>query len=125
MTALTNYISIERELSDSLYLIEQIKQDGWITPDTILINCVPEYSSRLVQLLNHKLSHLNNDSLFEVVNLLLPPSNGNQVWDAPNVFLTEGSCMVSYNCWNRSLTYIALTARAASHARSEEKKENY
>ncbi len=40
----------------------------------------------------------------------------NQVWDAPNVFVTDGSCMVSTACVNPSLTYMALTARAAEFA---------
>jgi len=40
----------------------------------------------------------------------------NQVWDAPNVFVTDGSCMASTACQNPSLTYMALTARAADHA---------
>jgi len=43
----------------------------------------------------------------------------NQVWDAPNVFVTDGSCMVSAACQNPSLTYMALTARAADHAVNE------
>ena len=40
----------------------------------------------------------------------------NQVWDAPNVFVTDGSCMVSTACQNPSLTYMALTARACNYA---------
>ncbi len=48
----------------------------------------------------------------------------NQVWDAPNVFVTDGSFMVSANCVNPSLTYMAMTARAADHAVSELKKRN-
>lgn len=48
----------------------------------------------------------------------------NQVWDAPNVFVTDGSFMVSANCVNPSLTYMAMTARAADHAVSELKKGN-
>ena len=43
----------------------------------------------------------------------------NQVWDAPNVFVTDGSCMVSAACQNPSLTYMALTARAADFAVNE------
>lgn len=46
----------------------------------------------------------------------------NQVWDAPNVFVTDGSCMTSASCVNPSLTYMALTARAASHAVESLKK---
>ena len=48
----------------------------------------------------------------------------NQVWDAPNVFVTDGSCMVSSACQNPSLTYMALTARAADFAVNELKRRN-
>ena len=40
----------------------------------------------------------------------------NQVWDAPNVFVTDGACMASSANQNPSITYMALTARAASRA---------
>jgi choline dehydrogenase-like flavoprotein len=48
----------------------------------------------------------------------------NQVWDARNVFVTDGSFMVSANCVNPSLTYMAMTARAVDHAVRELKKGN-
>jgi choline dehydrogenase-like flavoprotein len=48
----------------------------------------------------------------------------NQVWDAPNVYVTDGACMTSAACQNPSLTYMALTARAVDHAVSELKKQN-
>ena len=48
----------------------------------------------------------------------------NQVWDAPNVFVTDGAFMTSAACQNPSLTYMAFTARAADHAVSELKKNN-
>ncbi len=48
----------------------------------------------------------------------------NQVWDAPNVYVTDGSFMVSAACVNPSLTYMAFTARAVDHAVSELKKQN-
>jgi choline dehydrogenase-like flavoprotein len=48
----------------------------------------------------------------------------NQVWDAPNVFVTDGSCMTSASCVNPSLTYMALTARAADFAVSELNRRN-
>jgi len=48
----------------------------------------------------------------------------NQVWDAKNVFVTDGAAMASTACQNPSLTYMALTARAADHAVSELKKGN-
>ncbi|PAU74038.1 GMC family oxidoreductase [Halomonas salipaludis] len=48
----------------------------------------------------------------------------NQVWDAPNVFVTDGACMTSSSCVNPSLTYMALTARAVDHAVAELKRGN-
>ena len=48
----------------------------------------------------------------------------NQVWDAPNVFVTDGAAMTSASCVNPSLTYMALTARAADFAVNELKKRN-
>ncbi|TCN59560.1 GMC family oxidoreductase [Flavobacterium circumlabens] len=48
----------------------------------------------------------------------------NQVWGAENVFVTDGSCMTSGSCQNPSLTYMAITARAAHYAVEELKKNN-
>ncbi|MEO6734514.1 MAG: GMC family oxidoreductase [Ferruginibacter sp.] len=48
----------------------------------------------------------------------------NQVWDAKNVFITDGAAMTSSACQNPSLTYMALTARAADFAVNELKKGN-
>ncbi|MFD2258096.1 GMC oxidoreductase [Luteolibacter algae] len=48
----------------------------------------------------------------------------NQVWGAENVFCTDGAAMVSAGCQNPSLTYMALTARAADFAVSEMRKGN-
>jgi choline dehydrogenase-like flavoprotein len=51
-------------------------------------------------------------------------NGNNQVWDAKNVFVTDGACMTSAACQNPSLTYMALTARAADFAVKELKKGN-
>jgi choline dehydrogenase-like flavoprotein len=40
----------------------------------------------------------------------------NSTHDVPNLFVTDGACMASSACQNPSLTYMALTARAADHA---------
>ncbi|HTI61530.1 GMC family oxidoreductase [Mucilaginibacter sp.] len=48
----------------------------------------------------------------------------NQVWDAKNVFVTDGAMMASSACQNPSLTYMAMTARAANFAADELKKGN-
>lgn len=48
----------------------------------------------------------------------------NQMWGAKNVFITDGSCMASSACQNPSLTYMAITARAADYAVKELKRQN-
>jgi choline dehydrogenase-like flavoprotein len=48
----------------------------------------------------------------------------NQVWGAPNVFVSDGACMTSNACQNPSLTYMAMTTRAANYAVEELKKRN-
>lgn len=48
----------------------------------------------------------------------------NQVHACKNVFVTDGACMTSSACQNPSLTYMALTARAANYAAEELKKGN-
>lgn len=39
-----------------------------------------------------------------------------QAHDVPNLFITDGACMPSGGCQNPSITYMALSARAADHA---------
>jgi choline dehydrogenase-like flavoprotein len=51
-------------------------------------------------------------------------NSNNQIWDAKNVFVTDGAFMVSAACQNPSLTYMAMTARAADFAVKELKKGN-
>jgi hypothetical protein len=46
----------------------------------------------------------------------------NQLHHCKNVFVTDGACMTSTSTQNPSLTYMALTARAADHAFSELKR---
>jgi choline dehydrogenase-like flavoprotein len=48
----------------------------------------------------------------------------NQVHACKNVFVTDGAAMTSSSCVNPSITYMALTARAADFAVSESKKGN-
>jgi choline dehydrogenase-like flavoprotein len=51
-------------------------------------------------------------------------NKNNQVWGASNIFVTDGAAMTSASCVNPSLTYMALTARAADFAVNELKKNN-
>ena len=48
----------------------------------------------------------------------------NQFHNCPNVFVTDGACMTSTGSQNPSLTFMAMTARAANYAVDEMKKQN-
>lgn len=47
-----------------------------------------------------------------------------QVWDSPNVFVTDGACWPTSGWQNPTLTEMAITARACDHAVSELKRMN-
>lgn len=51
-------------------------------------------------------------------------NGNNQLHHCPNVFVTDGACMTSTGTQNPTLTYMALTARAAHHAVEQLKKGN-
>lgn len=52
-------------------------------------------------------------------------NGNNQIHAVKNVYVTDGACMTSSGCQNPSLTYMALTARAANHAVDQLKKMNF
>ena len=55
-------------------------------------------------------ARMGNDPKTSVLNAF------NQCHDIPNLFVTDGSCMVSSGNVSTSLTYMALTARACDYA---------
>jgi choline dehydrogenase-like flavoprotein len=63
-------------------------------------------------------ARMGRDSKTSVLN------GNNQVWDCKNVFVSDGACMTSASCVNPSLTYMAMSARAAHIAVEELKKGN-
>jgi len=63
-------------------------------------------------------ARMGNDPKTSILN------KWNQVHSAKNVFVTDGACMTSVSCQNPSLTFMAITARAADYAVSELKKGN-
>jgi choline dehydrogenase-like flavoprotein len=48
----------------------------------------------------------------------------NQLHTCQNVFVTDGACMTSNSTQNPSLTFMAITARAANYALKELQKQN-
>lgn len=75
------YVSFEKEITDSKRLIEEIKKLNWIDSNVVIVNCFPDYSSIPCQLINHKLSYLNNDVLFEQIILEMPYNGMKQIWE--------------------------------------------
>ena len=63
-------------------------------------------------------ARMGHDSKTSVLNKF------NQVHSVKNVYVTDGACMTSSGCQNPSITYMALTARAANHAVDELNKQN-
>ena len=51
-------------------------------------------------------------------------NKNNQIHSVPNVFVTDGACMTSSASQNPSLTYMALTTRAANYAINEFRNKN-
>lgn len=51
-------------------------------------------------------------------------NENNQIHGVPNLYVTDGSAMTSAGNVNPSLTYMAMTARAANHAVEQLKKMN-
>lgn len=75
------HITYTKEISDTFKLIEKIKEENWVDSATVIVNCMPDYSSIPCQIINHKLSYLNQNELFEQISLELPYPVMSQVWD--------------------------------------------
>lgn len=75
------FVTYDKELRDTLSLLKRIKESGWVDDSVTIVNCAPLYSGRICQVLNHKLSYLNENELFEQVDLEIPYPNMSQVWN--------------------------------------------
>lgn len=83
-------------------------------------NIVPNDSKQAPGLDIHEMggARMGKDPATSILN------KWNQIHSCNNVFVTDGACMTSVGNQNPSLTFMALTARAASHAVEELKKGN-
>lgn len=75
------FISLQKEASDLQKLCDQIKDSNWMDNNTYIVNCSPDYTSSVSMRLNHKLSHLNRNELFDRLDLEMPYPIMNQVWN--------------------------------------------
>lgn len=115
-------LAIDAEWHENeLALNKQIREDAKEMLETIGLKNVVDFDN------NHEMGYgihemgtarMGRDPETSVLN------GTNQIHACKNVFVTDGACMTSSSCVNPSLTYMALTARAANHAVSELKKNN-
>jgi choline dehydrogenase-like flavoprotein len=77
----------------------------------------------LVNVWSEEKPHIPGDAIHEMGGACMGKdprtsvtNSWNQLHDAPNVFVTDGSAMASTSCVNPSLTFMAFTARAADQA---------
>lgn len=77
--------------------LQDIQAETWLAPPGLLIH---EMGT----------ARMGHDPATSVLNEF------NQAHDVPNLFVTDGASMTSSACQNPSLTYMALTARAAAAA---------
>ena len=117
-----NVLSFDAELKDNeLKMRKDMQQDAVEMLEAMGVKSIESHDSNGIQGRGiHEMgtARMGADPKTSVLNKF------NQVWDAPNVFVTDGSFMTSAACVNPSLTYMAFTARAVDHAVSELKKQN-
>jgi choline dehydrogenase-like flavoprotein len=94
-------------------MIDQVYEDAKAM--LAAAGCTPVYTSTHyggVGLGIHEMgtAHMGSDPEKSVLNKY------NQAHDVTNLFITDGACMASGGCQNPSLTYMAMSARAAHFA---------
>jgi choline dehydrogenase-like flavoprotein len=77
----------------------------------------------LINVTSYEQKHVPGDAIHEMGGARMGAdprtsvlNKWNQAHEAPNLFVTDGSQMNSISCVNPSLTFMAMTARAADYA---------
>ena len=94
--------------------VEMLQKSGFINIKTFDQACIPGHA--IHEMGTARMGHSAETS---IVN------KHNQIHLVPNVYVTDGACMTSSGNQNPSLTYMALSARAANHAANEIKKGRF
>ena len=132
-----NHVRLSPEMKDKYGIPQLIISCDWTDNDEKMVNDYVEQSKEMFE----KAGFINvkaNDSksppgsdIHEMggVRMGHDPktsllNNWNQLHQCKNVFVTDGACMTSTGTQNPTLTFMALTARAANHAIDELKKKN-
>ena len=133
----SNHVRLHKELKDKYGIPQLIISCDWTENDDKMVEDYVQQSKEMFE----KAGFTNIDAVDQKtppgsdihemggVRMGLDPKtsmlNGwNQIHACKNVLVTDGACMTSTGTQNPTLTYMAITARAANHAIEEMKKHN-
>ena len=133
----SNHVRLHKELKDKYGIPQLIISCDWTENDDKMVEDYVQQSKEMFE----KAGFTNIDAVDQKtppgsdihemggVRMGLDPKtsmlNGwNQLHACKNVLVTDGACMTSTGTQNPTLTYMAITARAANHAIEEMKKHN-
>ena len=133
----SNHVRLHKELKDKYGIPQLIISCDWTENDDKMVEDYVQQSKEMFE----KAGFTNIDAVDQKtppgsdihemggVRMGLDPKtsmlNGwNQLHACKNVLVTDGACMTSTGTQNPTLTYMAITARAANHAIKEMKKHN-
>ena len=132
-----NHIRLSKDLKDKYGIPQVILSAKWSENDDKMVKDFNEQITEMFTLAGFQNvkavdSHSNPGSdIHEMggVRMGKDPNTSllnewNQLHRCPNVFVTDGACMTSTGTQNPSLTYMAITARAANYAVDELKKRH-
>jgi choline dehydrogenase-like flavoprotein len=132
-----NHVRLHKELKDKYGIPQLIISCEWAENDDKMVQDFIEQMTAMYQkagFVNIKVTDTHSPPGSDIhemggVRMGHDPrtsllNNWNQLHLCPNVFVTDGACMTSTSCQNPTLTYMAMTARAANYAVEQLKKGN-
>ena len=132
-----NHVRLHKELKDKYGIPQLIISCDWTENDDKMVEDYMQQSKEMFEKAGFtNISAVDTKSppgsdIHEMggVRMGLDPKtsllNGwNQLHESKNVLVTDGACMTSTGTQNPTLTFMAITARAANHAVEELKKRN-
>jgi len=130
-----NHVRLHKELKDKYGIPQLIISCEWTENDAKMAADYVEQSKEMftkagfINITAEDTKSLPGSDIHEMggVRMGLDPKTSllnkwNQLHLCKNVFITDGACMTSTGTQNPTLTFMAITARAAGHAAEELKK---
>ena len=130
-----NHVRLHKELNDKYGIPQLIVSCEWDENDDKM---VADYTSQMTEMfqkagfINIKIEDTKSPPGSDIhemggARMGLDPATSllnsyNQLHHCKNVFVTDGACMTSTGSQNPTLTFMALTARAANYAVTELKR---